>query len=63
MFLITTADQRYWKYDEPVIFLGEWCKIFSESATYKNIEHEVLPYHWDDRQKLYKDYIYLNILY
>ena len=24
---------------------------------------EVLPYHWDDRNKLYDDYQYLNIIY
>jgi len=24
---------------------------------------EVLPYHWDDRQKLYSDYQYLKIIY
>ena len=24
---------------------------------------EVIPYHWDDRNKLYSDYQYLNIIY
>lgn len=24
-FLITTADERTWKFDRPVVFLGEWC--------------------------------------
>jgi putative transferase (TIGR04331 family) len=24
-YLITTADERSWKYDRPVLFLGRWC--------------------------------------
>jgi len=63
MFLITTADQRFWKNDEPVIFLGEWCKLFSQRAVWEKFSYEVLPYHWDDRKKLYQDYLYLDSLY
>ena len=63
MFLITTADQRFWKTDEPILFLGEWCKLFSEKSVWEKLSYEVLPYHWDDRGKLYRDYFYLNDLY
>lgn len=63
MFLITTADQRFWKTDEPVLFLGEWCKIFSEKHIWEKLDYEVLPYHWDDRKRLSNDYLYLNRLY
>lgn len=63
MFLITTADQRFWKTDEPVLFLGQWCKLFSQRAVWEKLHHEVLPYHWDDRKKLYQDYLYLDRLY
>jgi putative transferase (TIGR04331 family) len=63
MFLITTADQRFWKTDEPILFLGEWCKLYSQKSVWKELSYEVLPYHWDDRKKLYQDYIYLNMLY
>jgi len=27
-YLITTADERTWKFDRPVIFLGEWCRLY-----------------------------------
>lgn len=27
--LITTADERTWKFDCPVIFLGEWCQLYN----------------------------------
>lgn len=26
--LITTADERSWKFDRPVLFLGEWCRRY-----------------------------------
>lgn len=63
MFLITTADQRFWKTDEPILFLGEWCQLFSQKSVWEKLSYEVLPYHWDDRKKLYQDYLYLDKLY
>lgn len=63
MFLITTADQRFWKTDDPIIFLGEWCKLFSQKFVWEKFSSDILPYHWDDRKKLYHDYLYLDKLY
>lgn len=63
LFLITTADMRFWKTDCPILFLGEWCKHFAQKAVWEKLTYEVLPYHWDDRKKMYQDYLYLNQLY
>lgn len=63
MFLITTADQRFWKGDEPVLFLGEWCRLYEQKEVWAKLKHTVLPYHWDDREKLYQDYKYLKTVY
>ena len=63
MFLITTADKRFWKTGEPVLFLGEWCKLFPERHIWEKLDYEVLPYHWDDRKRLYEDYLSLNDVY
>jgi putative transferase (TIGR04331 family) len=63
MFLITTADQRFWKKDEDILFLGEWCKIYDQRHIWSELNYKVLPYHWDDREKLYQDYLYLDIIY
>jgi putative transferase (TIGR04331 family) len=63
MFLITTADQRFWKTDEPVLFLGEWCKLYSQRHIWSKMDAVVAPYHWDDRGKLYRDYCKLSALY
>ncbi len=63
MFLATTADQRFWKQDEKILFLGEWCKVFDQKQVWEKLDYEVLPYHWNDRKKLYEDYQYLERLY
>ena len=63
MFLITTADQRFWKKNEKILFLGEWCKIYNQKKEWLDLDYEVLPYHWDDRKKLYDDYLYLDAVY
>jgi len=43
------------------LLLGEWCRIFGDAP--RNSGDEIIPYHWDDRQKLTRDYLYLKQLY
>jgi putative transferase (TIGR04331 family) len=56
MFLVTTADQRFWKPGERILFLGEWCRLHGERAAWSGLDAEVLPYHWDDRDRFARDY-------
>lgn len=63
MFLITTADERYWKPDEKILFLGEWCKRYNRKHVWSKLDHETVPYHWDDRSRLFRDYQYLAGVY
>jgi putative transferase (TIGR04331 family) len=63
MFLVTTANERAWKMDEKILFLGKWCTLFEKREKWSKLDFETLPYHWDDSQKLYKDHLYLNDLY
>ena len=37
-YLITTADERTWKFDRPVIFLGEWCKLYDRRHIWQNMD-------------------------
>lgn len=37
-YLITTADERTWKFDRPVIFLGEWCRIYDRRHIWEDID-------------------------
>jgi putative transferase (TIGR04331 family) len=61
--LITTPLQESWDFDKPVLFLGEWCKLYSCRSDWRSLDYETVPYHWNDRDKLYKDYDYLMDLY
>ena len=63
MFLATTANQLYWKKDEKILFLGEWCKLYDQKHVWQKLDHETLPYHWEDREKLHRDYLYCESVY
>ena len=39
--LITTADERTWKFDRSVLFLGEWCRLYDRSALWTSMDAEV----------------------
>lgn len=62
-FLITTSDTRTWDKSRPILFLGEWCRLYMRRLDWESLDAEVVPYHWDDRDKYYEDYIYLQNLY
>ena len=36
--LITTADERTWKFDRPAIFLGEWCRIYDRKHIWQGMD-------------------------
>ena len=64
-FLVTTALEETWpdNLETPVLFLGEWCRIYSRRERWSIMNAEVLPYHWNDSHKLYNDYKYLSDFY
>lgn len=37
-YLITTADERTWKFDRPAIFLGEWCRLYDRRHIWQNMD-------------------------
>jgi putative transferase (TIGR04331 family) len=37
-YLITTADERTWKFDRPVIFLGEWCRNYDRRHIWEGMD-------------------------
>ena len=43
-----------------MLFLGEWCKLYERKDAWSKYNHEVVPYHWNDRKKLFKDYKYIE---
>jgi putative transferase (TIGR04331 family) len=38
MHLILSSDIKTWKYDCPVIFLGEWCKLYSQKNIWEKLD-------------------------
>ena len=62
-FLITTADERSWAKDKPILFLGEWCKRFSKKKNWNNINSTTIPYHWSNFNKFNEDHQYLDNVY
>ncbi len=67
MFLATTANQKYWETDKKILFLGEWCKVYSEKHIWSNLDHETLPSNWGkyhewDSHRIYVEEIYEKYL-
>ena len=63
MFLVTTANQKYWKTDEKILFLGEWCKLPSGKHIWSNLDHENLLGNWEKCQQLDSHRAYLEEIY
>ena len=63
MFLVTTANQKFWKTDEKILFLGEWCRMYDQKHVWSNLDHETLPSPWDEWEKLDQRYTYLESTY
>lgn len=61
--LVTTALEKTWGANEPLIFLGEWCKIYGYEQKLAGRSYTTNQYHWSDRAKLKKDYFYLSNLH
>lgn len=58
MLLVTTPHFTPPQEEERALLLGEWCRRPGSDIT----EGTVLPYHWNDRELLYQDYLYLDDL-
>ena len=44
-YLITTSDERTWKFDRPVLFLGEWCRLYDRKQIWERMDAAVAePY-------------------
>ena len=62
-FLVTTSLKETIPKNQPLLLLGEWCRPISKLQKLNKLNLTVLPYHWDNREKLHKDFLYLDELY
>ena len=62
--LVTTALEETWgSTEKDIVFLGKWCIPYGKGINLKNKEYKIIPFHWDDRNKLLDDYNYLHKLH
>jgi putative transferase (TIGR04331 family) len=61
MLLVTTSHPRTCRADSKILLLGEWCRRAVSPRIRTDIR--VVPYHWDDRAALEKDFRYLDTLH
>lgn len=62
MFLVTSADQRYWDKSQEILFIHEGCKTYSQRKEFESLKYSVLPYPWEDAKKFTNDIIYIENL-
>ena len=61
-FLVTTADERTWPKDRPILFLGEWCRLYNRRHVWSKLDAIVAdPYGVEIEQKT-RDKAYLQAL-
>ena len=48
-YLVTTSDESTWKFDRPVIFLGEWCRLYDRRHIWENMDAIVAEPYGVDR--------------
>lgn len=62
-FIVTTALESTWDSSCKTVFLGEWCKLYKNKSIWEKMDAITHEYHWNDREKYYSDYQYLDSLY
>ena len=44
--LIASSDEQCWKFDRPIVFLGNWCIPYSQENKTNNSDHKVMEPYW-----------------
>lgn len=44
--LIASPDEQCWKFDRPIVFLGDWCIPYSMESKVKNLDYKVAKANW-----------------
>jgi len=63
IFLATTALDQFWDFSMPIVFLGEWCKLYKRKEVWRCLEAPTIQYPFDDREKLRTSIEYTDSLY
>jgi len=49
-FLATIAREEFWDTSKPIVFLGNWCTLYSRRAELQSLNATVLPSPWMNRE-------------
>lgn len=63
MLLVTTALEETWGTNENILFLGEWCKLFSRRNSWEKRNFITCVDPWSNRANRYRAYIYTQDFY
>jgi len=58
-FLVTTADERTWPKDRPILFLGEWCRLYNRRHVWSKLDAIVADPYGVEIEKKNRDKAYL----
>ncbi len=61
--LVLTADELLWPAGRPVLFLGEWCKLYTRKSVWGAMDSCTVSHPWKDFSRFSADYVYLQSLY
>jgi putative transferase (TIGR04331 family) len=61
-YLVTTADERTWKFDRPVLFLGEWCRLYDRKHIWQGMDAVVAEPYGLKPGQLKRDIAYIQAL-
>ena len=63
-FLATTALDSFWDLEaKKIIFLGEWCKLYTKQNRNRDINSETLEYIWKDENEIDTSIEYVDNVY
>ena len=62
MYLATTANPEWWDPTRRVVFLSSWCLRPDRAQLWQNLDYQVLPNPWNDRERVREAREYLDRL-
>lgn len=63
VFLATTALEEFWDDSKPIVFIGEWCRLYERRSYWRSLNGWLLPSPYDGVDAAESAYIYVNRIY
>ena len=55
-YLITTSDEATWKFDQPIIFLNNWCKLHDRKHIWEKLDYKISDTYLFEKSNNKKEY-------